>query len=232
MGAVRVRGESDHLMSSAWALVPFFGLLVFFVISILLMAKAPNLIMMVAMMLVGYAVYAACMVYVFYHLIKRRNAHFRRDAALRGGIIQYLKERVGVKKESLVTSEIATMNLVHSESLGEEREKSAVVWTILSFVIPLVGIYVLYFLTKDPPKHDQRQLIFMQQVQSAASKIGLTLVVPSWKALPGRSFALYFIITLLVGLFIVYWYYVLIKDFNDHFKAQWQFEDQLISAVS
>jgi len=117
--------------------------------------------------------------------------------------------------------------------LGEEREKSAVVWIVLSIItLGILGIYVLYFLTKDPPNHDHRQLSFMQQAQSAASKLGMTVVVPTWKSLPDRSFFLYFILTIVTaGLFGIYWYYVLFKDFNEHFKAQWVFEDQLVSTI-
>lgn len=97
---------------------------------------------------------------------------------------------------------------------------------------PFCVIYVLYFLTKDPPNHDRRQLSFMQQVQSAGSKLGMYLVVPTWKSLPPRSFAIFLILIIFTfGLFAFYWFYVLIKDFNDHFMAQWQFENQLISSI-
>jgi hypothetical protein len=33
------------------------------------------------------------------------------------------------------------------------------------------------------------------------------------------------------GLFLIYWYYVLIKDLNEHFRAQWQFEDQIATQM-
>ncbi len=29
--------------------------------------------------------------------------------------------------------------------------------------------------------------------------------------------------TVLVGVFAIYWYWVIIKDYNEHFKAQWGF---------
>jgi uncharacterized membrane protein HdeD (DUF308 family) len=193
----------------------------------------PSLAVMIAVIVVGYVVALACAVYVIYHLLKRRSAHFRRDSELRSGILGYLKAKAAQRrKEAEVSSEITTMNLIHSEALGEEREKSAVMWTILTFLVPFVCIYVLYFLTKDAPNHDRRQLAFMQQAQSAGSKLGISLVVPSWKSLPERSFALYFILSLIISIFMIYWYYVLIKDFNEHFKAQWQLEDQLVPSIS
>jgi hypothetical protein len=122
------------------------------------------------------------------------------------------------------------MTTVHSESNGEEDEKSAILWIVLSVItFGLIGIYVSYFLTKDPHGHDVRQLAFMQQVQSSFSKFQKTIVFPFWKAMPSRSFFLYLILTWLTfGLFALYWNYALISDFNGHFKAQWQIEDQLI----
>ncbi len=228
-----MRGEADHLMSALWVVAPLISVLMTFMMVVLFHVVRPNLVVLIATLVVGYVIALGCAVYVIYHLIKRRTAHFRRDATLREGILGYLKAYAASKRmEKKLTSEITAMTMIHNEASGDEREKSPVMWTILTFIVPFVGIYVLYFLTKDPSNHDRRQLSFMQQAQAAASKLGITLVVPTWEALPGRSFALYFIITILISFFAIYWFYVLIKDFNDHFKAQWQFEDQLVPVLS
>jgi len=228
--AVRMRGETDRIVSPLWMLAPLLSIVVSIVMMILGLLISPEAMLLLA--LVGSIIAIVIAVYPLYLLIKRRSAHFRRDATLRSGIIEYLKARAASQKVG-IDSEVATMNVVHSESLGEEREKSAVVWIVLSIVtLGILGIYVLYFLTKDPPNHDHRQLAFMQQAQSAASKLGVTMVVPTWKSLPDRSFFLYFVLTIVTaGFFGIYWYYVLFKDFNEHFKAQWVFEDQLVSTI-
>jgi hypothetical protein len=228
--AVRIRGETDQIVSPLWILSPLLGIVVSIVMMILGWLVSPEA--MLVLSLAGFIIAIVIAVYPLYLLIKRRSTHFRRDATLRSGIIEYLKARATGQKVD-INSEVATMNVVHSESLGEEREKSAVVWIVLSIVtLGILGLYVLYFLTKDPPNHDHRQLAFMQQAQSAASKLGMTIVVPTWKSLPDRSFFLYFILTIITaGFFGIYWYYVLIKDFNEHFKAQWVFEDQLVSTI-
>lgn len=230
--AVRIRGETDRIVSPLWMLSPLLGIVISMVLAIVGFALALPYEVTVALTIVGAFVSIIIAIYPLYLLIKRRSAHFQRDATLRGGIIEYLKARAASQNVN-ISSEVATMNVVHSESLGEEREKSAVLWIILSIVtLGILGIYVLYFLTKDPPNHDHRQLAFMQQAQSAASKLGMTIVVPTWKSLPGRSFFLYFILTIVtMGFFGIYWYYVLFKDFNEHFKAQWVFEDQLVSTI-
>jgi len=228
--AVRIRGETDRIVSPLWMLAPLLGIVVSIVMMILGLLISPEAMLLLA--LVGSIIAIVIAVYPLYLLIKRRSAHFRRDATLRSGIIEYLKARAASQKVG-IDSEVATMNVVHSESLGEEREKSAVVWIVLSIVtLGILGLYVLYFLTKDPPNHDHRQLAFMQQAQSAASKLGVTIVVPTWKSLPDRSFFLYLVLDIFTaGFFGIYWYYVLFKDFNEHFKAQWIFEDQLVSTI-
>jgi hypothetical protein len=228
--AVRIRGETDRIVSPLWMLAPLLGIVVSIVMLILGLLISPEAMLLFTF--AGFIIAIVISVYPLYLLIKRRSAHFRRDASLRSGIIEYLKARA-VSQKVEISSEVATMNVVHSESLGEEREKSAVVWIVLSIVtLGILGLYVLYFLTKDPPNHDHRQISFMQQAQSAASKLGMTVVVPTWKSLPDRSFFLYLVLDFFtVGLFGIYWDYVLFKDFNEHFKAQWIFEDQLVSTI-
>jgi Domain of unknown function (DUF4234) len=167
----------------------------------------------------------------WYRLMKRRNGHFRRDRILREGLINYVRGLAAERgMESKMTIELATMTSIHSEANGEEDEKSPVLWIVLSIItFGLLGLYVWYFLTKDPHKHDVRQMAFMQQVQSAFSKFEKTVVFPYWKSLPDRSYFLYLILWFITGLFSLYWNYVLITDFNDHFRAQWQVEDQLLA---
>jgi len=52
------------------------------------------------------------------------------------------------------------------------------------------------------------------------TKLGKVVVNPSYKALPSGSFVLYYILSIItLGLFEFYWYYVLTKDFNEHFHG-------------
>ncbi len=180
----------------------------------------------------GLIIYIILALLPWYKLIKRRSEHFRRDRMLREGLVNYIRGSAAERGiESQMSIELATMMAVHSEANGEEDEKSAILWIIVSIIsFGLLGLYVSYFLTRDPHKHDTRQLAFMQQVQSSFSKLQKTVVFPFWKAMSGRSFFLYLILTWLTfGLFGLYWNYVLITDFNDHFRAQWQVEDQIMA---
>ncbi len=57
------------------------------------------------------------------------------------------------------------------------------------------------------------------------------IMPPMWRPVKERSFLLYIIITIIISLFAIYWAYVLIKDLNEHFKNEWEFEDALVSAT-
>src|SRR6266436_5776978 len=236
--AIRIRRETDDIMSALWILSPLLGVVAFLGIffgGLSLGFFSTNNAALAGGAIAGFVggIVVAIILFVlpWYRLIKRRNGHFRRDRMLREGLINYVRGVAAERGlESKMSIELATMTSIHSEANGEEDEKSPVLWVVLSIItFGLLGLYVWYFLTKDPHKHDVRQLAFMQQVQSSFSKLEKTVVFPFWKSLPDRSYFLYLILTWITGLFSLYWNYVLITDFNDHFRAQWQVEDQLIA---
>jgi len=235
--AVRIRRDTDEIMSALWILAPLLGFVAFFIIFLggLFLGAAFSGPGLLAGGIFGFVAAAVVAIILFvlpsYKLMRRRNEHFRRDRLLREGLVNYIRGLAGERGlDAKMTVELATMTTIHSEANGEEDEKSPVLWIVLTIItFGLLGLYVWYFLTKDPHKHDVRQVAFMQQVQSAFSKLEKTVVFPFWKALPGRSFFLYLVLTWLTGLFGLYWNYVLISDFNDHFRAQWQVEDQLLA---
>lgn len=229
--AVRMREESDRVMSVAWIFLPLLGV-VFGIVDVasIFILGLGALFLAFGLVMVDLLLFLA----FWYLLISRRNNHFRRDKLLRDGLVEYLRqEAAAMGKTNDINVELATMNSINGEASAEEKEKSAVLWIILDIVtFGLLGLYILYFLTKDPYKHDSRQQAFMQQVQSALSKLGKTAVNPSWKVLPSRSYFLYLVLSIITfGLFEFYWNYALIVDLNNHFKAQWQLEDSILAAI-
>jgi len=155
-----------------------------------------------------------------YFLIKRERDHFRRQRKLEMGIIELLKS-CGTDEATL-----RELQAIHEEAKRKEKERNPVLWTILS-LIPFVGLYTLYFLTVDAGNHAARQRRFMAFASAALSKLGITLPGEMYHV-PKRSFALYLILTLVtLGIFSIYWQYVLFKDFNDHFEDHRIWEDVL-----
>lgn len=114
------------------------------------------------------------------------------------------------------------------------------VWLVVVVVLVLVGaalqilaLYMFYFLMKGIHGHSAHWTNFAYQACGVLDRLGydprgLYVGTPTKE----RSFALYLIATLLTGgLFMYYWWYVLVKDPNEHYKAQWLFEDQFLSMI-
>ncbi len=225
-----MRQRTDRILSPAWILIPLIGIVAAFVGILATVSLHTGFGLALPLDFVG-----LILEFLFwYFLISRRNNHFARDVSVRQGLIEYLGQSfAAMGRSNEISTELATMNAIHGEANAEEREKSAVLWIVLSIItLGIAGLYVLYFLTKDPYKHDRRQQSFMQQVQQGFSKLGKPVVNPSWNALPDRSYIVYLIVDIItLGLFGFYWYYVLIKDMNGHFKNQWQLEDSLLAVM-
>ncbi len=187
------------------------------------------------LMVIILAIVAGIIYIIIDHKLLERNAeHGRRERMLREGIIEYITLKARERgMEQALAPQIATMNGIHAESNAEEMNQHN--WLALLLLIPgvniIIGLYILYILTQYDVKHNQRWYAFAQQTQYAGQALGMTIMFPSWKSTPQRSFVVYLIVTLLFSLFLIYWYYVLIKDMNEHYKAQWQFEDQLMSSL-
>jgi len=242
MESIRARVQTDEILSIMWIFLPIIASI----------AAVIGIAIGVMFLVVGWWVGAAFVVWagviialvvatvlfalLNYRLINRQNQHMRREEVLRGTLIEYIKSHSHEKNlTQLLSSQISTMESIQYDAKSRERETSAVLFAIL-IVIPVVGwiflLYVLYVLTEFPYQHDRRWHAYTQQAQSAASHLGMTVILPSWKTLPDRSYIIYLVLTLLTGgLFLIYWYYVLIKDMNNHFNAQWQFEDQIAAQL-
>ncbi|MGD0056855.1 MAG: DUF4234 domain-containing protein [Methanomassiliicoccales archaeon] len=242
MESIRARVQTDEILSVVWILFPIIASIaavIGIVIGVMLWFMG-WWVGAVVVASVGVVVALVVAVVLFallnYKLINRQNQHMKREEVMRGALIEYIKSNSQEKNLSqLLSSQIATMESIQYDARSRERETSPVLFAIL-ILIPVVGLifllYVLYVLTDFPYQHDRRWHAFTQQAQSAASHLGMTVILPSWKTLPERSFFIYFVLTLITcGLFLIYWYYVLIKDLNNHFSAQWQFEDQIASQM-
>jgi hypothetical protein len=109
-----------------------------------------------------------------------------------------------------------------------------IVLLMLVMVIALVfEIFLLYFLTQTMIEHDGRWNLFAFHSRRALSKLGFS-AGPAYRMakLPNRSMVLYIVLTLLTGLFALYWLYIVLKDPNDHFEYQHEFEDNIMASIA
>lgn len=252
-----MRSETDRLMSTAWVLVPIItiiiviiGILVFVVVISSLFAffgpqpPRPDILLpgffpfffpfFVIFPVLGIAsviIYA----YLTYTLIKRRNTHFTRQWRLTEDLLNLVKS-VASRKGANVDTPVSSAERTFRDMRFEEGEKPAVLWTILIFV-PLVnviaGLYILYFLTRDFRRHENREDNLLEDLARAFGQLNITAMTRRQKPIPERNYVLYLVLTIItLGIFGIYWLYTLIQDPNNHFRSHIQVEDELLSKLS
>ena len=245
-----MRLQSDKIMSYAWILVYVIPIIaaILIVLSISLIVitdvtigppgpiPSPTFTFMPILIwallpivaIIGFIV----SIILIYMLIERRNAHFKRQIFLFEDVITAVRAIVA-KKGVNADIELASCERTLREAKAEETGKSAVLWAILSAFIFLADWYVRYFLMKDFYKHERREDGFWEDINKALDKCNLKLSIPRRIIiLPDRSFVLYLILTIItVGIFGIYWLYVLLKDPNEHFEYHIKIEDQLLSTL-
>jgi hypothetical protein len=235
-GAIQNRNVTDEVMSGIWILWPIFAIVVGVILTVVLtiFIELVGLVIGVVVTLVLYCV-------LNYKLLKRMDEHRKREMALRMAIISYLKDKgAETQRAQLIVNEVSSLESINQEAMYKEKERTPVLWTIIS-LFPLLNLIVMYFLAEFPFDHDKRWHAFTQYTQAACQKLGLNIMTPSWSTIKERPNIPLLILTMLMMLipFINFaaliltliWYYFIIKDLNDHFQAQWQFEDQLMAQL-
>lgn len=105
----------------------------------------------------------------------------------------------------------------------------AVVLGISSFVLQ---IYLLYFLSKDIGLHHARWNSFAYNSRIALSRMGFPPGKPFVGiSLPERAMVLYIILGVFVPFFLIFWWWTVLKDPNEHYMAQWEYEDNIWSVL-
>ncbi len=246
---IRRRSSTDRRMGYVWMLVPILPIVVgialgFSLIGIVLSAfsrvggvqQPGNVVPIVGQIvaLYGFAIisfYGTLLVgsFALYYLIDRRNGHFRRQQQLFLTLTEYLSSR----GKGTGSGSIVRLAQLSEDSVFEERDKPAGVWAIMYlFVTPIVGLLVAYSLTQDLRKHDDLQSAYQATLVSGFTETGLQLPAFAEYRPHKRDPVLFIILTAVTaGLFWVYWFYILLKDYNEHFQEQARFEDQILSVL-
>jgi len=252
--AIRKRFESDRIMGYIWMIVPILPLLLAILgaaifIGLILTAIATGIttpaptglipigfmegiliLAWIGLILVGFIVSIFGAI-ALYYMISRRNDHFRRQRMLTSILLPYLETKLKEKGRS--SNSISALALLNRDSEYEETEKSPAVWAILYlFVTPIVGLYVFHFLTHDLYKHFKRQVDLGRSLEALLKDLDIQFVSPTQYEVKRRETILYIILTVVtVGLFWIYWFYLQLKEYNEHFKSQWKLEDQLMNTL-
>jgi hypothetical protein len=165
----------------------------------------------------------------FYYLLDRRNRHIVRQQLLFSNLQHYLS----ITSSARPAEAISRLGHISEDSIFGEHQRPAGVWAVLFlFVSPIVGVVVPYDLTHDLRVHEELQATYQTTLVDALREAGLQ--APTFPALKlhKRDPLLFMILTAITaGLFWIYWFYTLLKDFNDHFAEQARFEDQVLGVL-
>ncbi|UCE92283.1 MAG: zinc ribbon domain-containing protein [Methanobacteriota archaeon] len=189
-----------------------------------------------------------------YDLILRQQQHFERERSLRQAIMQLVDKTEGRFYYSLpsdaersrmpllwpmfiiippIVSSLWTYAMLYEFTEWSEHYATIVPLYIVSFLCYIVSLYMLHFLTKEMIGHHGRWCGFTMETKVELARMGYVaghLRTPL--ALPDRSSLIYVVGTIFTGgLFAFYWFYVIIKDGNNHFENQRLFEDQLLKLL-
>jgi len=163
--------------------------------------------------------------YVVYRWVKRRNEHFKRSLAFFEAITE-VSELLNLGRAPLIRSRLNELREVSS------RMRNAVANTIL-IIVPLYIYYVFHFLNKDFHKHSEKERLLLAELLDEIRARVPTFIrrVDEFTAVPERSTFLYLILTILIGLFLLYWVYTLTKDPNKHFESHAVLERDIVAAL-
>jgi len=253
--AVGKRSESDRIMGYVWMIVPILPLLLAilgaailagFILEVIatgISAPSPTaptfsteslvtvfMLGWIGLILVGFIISIFGAV-ALYYMVLRRNNHFRRQRIFTSILLPYLEAKLKEKEKS--SNAVSVLALLNRDSEYEEAEKPAAVWAVLYlFVSPIVGLYVFHFLTNDLYKHFKRQIDFSGNLEALLKDLDVQFVSPAQYEVKRRETVLYIILTIITaGLFWIYWFYLQLKEYNEHFKSQWRLENQLMNTV-
>jgi hypothetical protein len=244
---VQRRSTSDRRMGNAWMLAPILPIivgiaLVLSIVGVIVsnisnlrslqqsQTALPAVAAVVSLYLVGIiALYLILLIdsISIYYLLDRRNNHFRRQQQLFATIPKYIMTR----SNELIASSSKLLEM-NEDAMAEEENRSAGLWAVLNlFVSPFVSIIAAYNLTRDLRRHEDRQQNYQTILGNALNQMSIT-APPVQARLHKRDPLLFLILTAISGgLFWIYWFFTLLKDYNEHFQDQALFEDRILASL-
>ncbi len=181
-------------------------------------------------------------IYVWWYnwlLYKRRNEHFERTKNLRKTLSDLLEEKRGTEKGPLTQMDpfVQRREIQRPYYLFWIWLVSSYVGSLSSFLpvtgLPaiaaiIIGLVIMYYLTVDYYYHEQGEIAFLGKVSVALGKNGSSLTVNPTSPLHRRSYGLYILFTIItLGIFGLYWAYVIFHDPNKHFDTHEVWEREL-----
>ena len=233
------RGKTDRRLSFGLYLV---FLLVVIVLSVFVGVIAGVIAEFGTGKIISTVVSLLVAIYIWWYnwlLYKRRNEHFDRTNRLKRKLSSWIKEKFDTEMQTLVKAdpvldrrEAPHSNLLFSLWLifSYLGNLSSFHWALGFFGIPalVLGLVVLYYLTMDYYYHEQGEVAFFGRMAEIFSKKQITFPVTLSHPLHRRSYGLYIFLSIItLGIFGIYWAYVIFRDPNQHFDSHDLWESEL-----
>jgi len=171
--------------------------------------------------------------YIVYKLVQRRDDHFRRMAGVVDASIQQLRVKAQ-GREDVIAAELSQLEQIRIQMSGLAQERGAAIWLLICIFVYCIGQYILYYLLmQDYVQHDTVEAQFFSVMSSALNKLGLSEQAgQAARTIPDREYVTFLLLSIVTcGIYGLYWFYVMIKDFNDHEMAQVPWEDFILTAL-
>jgi len=200
---------------------------------------------------------AALVIAIMYTLITRNRRHSEREAKLRAALIEYteLNDQVcgydlsqyaaTMRKADEVLREYESTDGRHTVipifipvfislvllCINDLRQHMIPIITVTFVLALFLSVQINPELTRFPKRHDDGSAIFYETFEEAAPFLDLR--VGEYTRIIGyRSFWVFIILSIVtLGIFLVYWVYLMFRDMNMHFDMQWAYEDTLFVSI-
>jgi len=166
-----------------------------------------------------------------FKLLNWRDKHFSRKATLFKDIVECIKEVANEKgKLSAINQELLQLERLRDDEIFKPR--NAVLWFILG-LLGIPGFYSLYYLTTDYPAHEVKEYEAARLISDMLTKLGIAKnPIEYEKVMIQRSFITYLLLSLItVGIFAIYWMYILEEEPNKHFDSEKRWEHQILAVL-
>ena len=172
--------------------------------------------------------------YIFYQLMRRDRDHTRRRLELIEGATAHawdVAARQGVQDELRPNFErLAGHTEVIRQMTSDFRDP--VIWLLLDVVTGLAQLIAFIFIDQDLVKHGGAEAGAEAELSAIYARLGQNVPQPmvpqkGQHNYVGRVIALVFSF----GIYGLWWWADIMRDGNDHFEANWRWEDSLAQAV-
>jgi hypothetical protein len=174
--------------------------------------------------------------YVIYQLVRRSRDHNLRRLELLEAANALAWERanaLGLADELRPNFERAATNLAVLRQMTSDF-RDPTIWTVIAiFGRGIVELVLFVLLDQDLVKHDYHEGAVENELAFVYTRLGAPVIAPD----PGRLHHEYNYVGRIVaalltcGIYTLWWQYNVMVDLNDHFAANWQWEDSLANAV-